>query len=72
LAGRPGARPYLAGRQEKESIYAIYLVDSATQRLIQALSLRDLVVADPTAHLDSITGWPCALFLSEMLTASAM
>jgi magnesium transporter len=40
--------------KEKETIYAIYLVDPASQRLIQALSLRDLVVADPAARLDSI------------------
>jgi magnesium transporter len=39
---------------KKETIYAIYLVDPATQRLVQAISLKDLILADPVARLDSL------------------
>lgn len=40
--------------KEKETIYSIYIVDPATRRLIQPISLRDLIVAEPSATLGSI------------------
>jgi len=39
----------------KETIYAIYLVDPATLRLVQAISLKDLILADPAASLGSLS-----------------
>jgi magnesium transporter len=40
--------------KEKETIYSIYIVDPATRRLIQPISLRDLILAEPSATLASI------------------
>jgi magnesium transporter len=40
--------------KEKETIYSIFIVDPATQRLILPISLRDLILADPSATLGSI------------------
>ena len=40
--------------KEKETIYSIYIVDPATRRLIQPISLRDLILAEPSATLSSI------------------
>ena len=40
--------------REKETIYSIYIVDPATQRLIQPISLRDLIMAEPQAPVGSI------------------
>jgi len=34
---------------DKESIYAIYIVDSETQQLLQSVSLRQLLISDPHA-----------------------
>ena len=39
---------------EKETIYAIYVVDPTTHKLIQPISLRDLILADPEATVGSI------------------
>jgi magnesium transporter len=39
---------------EKETIYSVYVVDPSTGRLIQPLSLRDLILADPAAPVGSI------------------
>ena len=39
---------------EKETIYAIYVVDPETLKLIQPISLRDLILADPAATVGSI------------------
>ncbi|WP_294540875.1 magnesium transporter [uncultured Rhodoblastus sp.] len=39
---------------EKETIYSIYIVDPATRRLIQPISLRDLILAEPSATIGSI------------------
>ena len=38
----------------KETIYAIYVLEPDTQRLLQAISLRQLVIADPKATVLSI------------------
>jgi magnesium transporter len=40
--------------KEKETIYSIYIVDPATRRLIQPISLRDLILAEPSATIGSI------------------
>src|SRR5208282_4398269 len=40
--------------KEKETIYSIYVVDPATKRLIQPISLRDLILAAPSVRVDSI------------------
>lgn len=39
---------------EKESIYACYVMDPGTKRLLGALSLRDLVMADPKQPVESV------------------
>src|SRR5450759_4635787 len=94
----------------KETVYAIYIVDPATQELVNVASLRELLTAARADNvLDDVidalveestedvqrfggmealdapymeigfvqmirkrAGWLCALFLSEMLTATAM
>jgi magnesium transporter len=38
----------------KESIYAIYIVDPETKRLVQTVSLRQLLISDPNAAVISI------------------
>jgi magnesium transporter len=40
---------------KKETIYAIYLVDPATLRLVQAISLKDLILADPSARVGALS-----------------
>ncbi len=40
--------------KEKETIYSIYVVDPATQQLIRPISLRDLILAEPSATVGSI------------------
>jgi magnesium transporter len=39
---------------EKESIYACYVMDPGTKRLLGAVSLRDLVMADPKQPVESV------------------
>jgi magnesium transporter len=39
---------------ESETIYVIYVVDPATQQLVRAVSLRELILADPGAGLDDL------------------
>ena len=39
---------------EKESIYACYVQDPETERLLGAVSLRDLVIADPAARVAQV------------------
>ncbi len=40
---------------KKETIYAVYLVDPATLRLVQAISLKDLILADPSARVGALS-----------------
>ncbi len=38
---------------ETAQIYAVYVVDPQSQSLLQAISLRELLIADPEANLRS-------------------
>ena len=40
--------------REKESIYACYVLDPGTKRLLGAVSLRDLVMADPRRAVETV------------------
>lgn len=44
-----------AVERSRETVYAIYVIDPQTKQLLQAISLRNLIIVDPTKKISEVT-----------------
>lgn len=49
-----------------ETIYAVYLVDAASQKLVRAISLRDMIISQPQTRLGDVGSGRSSIVVSPM------